>query len=299
MKNLLGALAISVLFVAMSVSVGCKKEVCTDVIVRDTVTIVKRDTFHNIPTIIYKRVFDSVTATVASTTKVVRIDGFKATDDDSYSDCSSFKYAGYFRINSKFGNRLTVNFSEKDSITTLRCSDPSIVIDSFFTKDKYSVSFIIRAKHDTIEAPSVKFFFQTLNKKLITSNLVDIVGEINTKCYGTAFWATRKFRITNGTFDKPVSKAIPIDSNYIPTRGDIVYWDGPHYGTVYTVPVISNLVKFGKPYKEYYYEILEMNAKCTGALSTKVNRTLSNDIINTILSYDVDRGQPLYYYRNL
>jgi hypothetical protein len=290
---------LSVLIFLSSVLVGCKKEVFVDVIKRDTVTIVKRDTFFPLNTVTYKRSFDSITATVPSATKIVRIDGFEATNDDSFSDCSTFKYAGYFRVNSKFGNRLTVNFSTKDSIVTMKCSDPSILIDSFFTKDKYSVSFIIKAKHDTIEDPSVKFFFQTADKKLITTNLVDIVGEIATKCYGTAFWATRRFRISEGTYNRAVSKAIPIDSNYVPLRGDIIYWDGPHYGTVFTTPIVSNLVKFGKPYKEYYYEILEMNAKCTGAKSTKVNRTLSNDVLNTILSYDVDRGAPEYYYRNL
>lgn len=295
---LINSSVILLLCVLLASAISCKKDsAIIEKIVRDTIVI--KEPVLSQPTINYVRTFPVITATTISATKIVRVDGIRATNEDAFSDCPEFKFAGYFRINSKIGNRLTFNFSAQDSIVTMKCDNTNILIDSFYTKDGHAVSFLIRAKNDTIRDISTRFTFQTVSNKIIVSNLVDIVGEINTKCFGTAFWATRYYRILNGTFDKAVSKAIEIDSNYIPKRGDIIAFEGAHYGTVYSDPIVLPKTRYNKPYNEYYFELYEMNAKCTGALSMKVNRVLSYDIAGTFFSYNVDRGEPLYYYRNI
>lgn len=301
MKNiLLNSSIILALCVLLATTISCKKEMplCDALGKTDTVTIIKDSFIYPISQRTYIRFFDSVTATAVSTTKVVRVDGLQATDEDAYSDCPTFKYAGYFRINKKFGNRLVINLSKADSITTLKSDNKDILFDSLCFIDKYTFSVLIKAKHDTIRDPVVKFSFQTKSLNLITTS-VDILGEINSKCYGTCFWATRYFRILDNTIDKPVSKAIEMDSTYKPQRGDIIYFDGGHLGTVYKTPVVITTTKLGKTTYQYDFNLLEMNAKCTSALSTKVEHLLSSDILGTFFSYNTDRGEPLYYYRNL
>lgn len=299
MKSVLNSFVILCLCVLTATLISCRKDsVIVEKIVRDTIYI--QDTFRqfSVNTGVYIRTFSDITATEKSTNKIIRVDGFQATTADAYSDCDAFKYTNYFRITSKYNNRLIVNLSTPDSIVSLKSDNNSVLIDSLHYESKFAFSFLIRAAHDTIRDPKVVFTFQTASKKILSTS-VEMVGEINNKCFGTCFWATRYFRILDGTLDKPVSKAIEIDSNYVPTRGDIIYFEGGHLATVYNTPSVITTVKLGKTTKQYDFNLLEMNAKCTSALSTKVEHVLSTDITGTLFSYNLDRGEPIYYYRNL
>jgi hypothetical protein len=287
------------LCVFLATAISCKKDsTIIEKIVHDTIFV--QDTFRQFSanTGVYVRTFAAITATEKSTNKIVRVDGFQATTADAYSDCDAFKYTNYFRITSKYGNRLIINLSTPDSIVTLKCDNSSVIIDSLHYESKLAFSFLIRAAHDTIRDPKVTFTFQTKTNKLLSSS-IDMVGEINNKCFGTCFWATRYFRILDRTLELPVSKAIEMDSNYIPKRGDIIYFDGGHLGNVYNTPTVITTTKAGKTTFQYDFNLYEMNAKCTSAFSYKVEHVLSTDITGTLFSYNVDRGEPLYYYRNL
>lgn len=300
MKNIfLNTTIIFTLCVFLATAISCKKDsIIIEKIVHDTVFI--QDTFRQISsnTGVYVRTFAEVTATEKSTNKVIRVDGFQATTSDAYSDCDAFKYTNYFRITSKYGNRLIINLSTPDSITTLKCDNKSVIIDSLHYESKFAFSFFIRAAHDTIRDPKVTFTFQTASKKILSTS-IDLVGEINNKCFGTCYWAVRYFRILDGTINLPVTKAIEMDSSYIPRRGDIIYFDGGHLGVVYNTPTVITTTKAGKTTYQYDFNLFEQNAKCTSALSYKVEHVLSTDITGTLFSYNVDRGEPLYYYRNL
>lgn len=296
---ILNSSVIFCLCVLTATLISCRKDsVIVEKIVRDTVYI--QDTFRQFSsnTGVYIRTFTAVTATEKSTNKVIRVDGFQAVNTDAFSDCEVFKYVNYFRITSKYNNRLIVNLSTPDSIVSLKSDDNSVLIDSLHYESKFAFSFLIRAAHDTIRDPKVTFTFQTASKKILSTS-VYFVGEINNKCFGTCFWATRYFRIMDGTLDKAVSKATEIDSNYVPKRGDIIYFDGGHLGTVYNTPTVIATTKLGKTTYQYDFSLLEMNAKCTSAISYKVEHVLSTNITGTLFSYNLDRGEPLYYYRNL
>lgn len=299
MKNVIqNTSIIFTLCVMLATAISCKKDsTIIERIVRDTVYI--QDTFRQTSnTGVFIRVFEPITTTDKSTNKVIRVDGFQATNADAFSSCDAFKFTNYYRIASKYNNRLIINLYTADSIVSLKSDNPSIVIDSLHFESKFAFSFLIRATHDTLRDPKVTFTYQTASKKVL-SHSIDMIGEINNKCFGTCFWAVRYFRILDRTIDKPVSKAIEIDSNYIPKRGDIIYFEEGHLGTVYETPVITSVTKNGKTTHEYYFKLYEMNAKCTSSFSFKVNRVLSTDILGTFFSYNTDRGEPLYYYRTL
>ena len=300
MKNiLLNSSIIFTLCVLLATAISCRKEIFIEreIIKRDTIYIQDNPQTTN-NTGAYIRTFDSVTATTASTNKVIRIDGFQATNLDAFSDCESFKFTNYFRVNRKIGNQLTINMYSSDSIVTLKSDDKNIIIDSLHYNNRYSFSFHVRTTSDTVRDPSVKFTFQTATKKIFTQSVL-FVGEINTKCFGTHYWATRYFRLQDGTLDRPLSKAIDIDSTYVPKRGDIIVWEGPHYGTVYNVPTVIATTKLGKTTYQYDFNLYEQNAKCTSAITYKVEKVLSTNVLGTFFSYNLDRGEPLYYYRNL
>lgn len=287
------------LCVAFASLMSCRPDsIIIEKVVRDTVYI--QDTFrqsaNNLG--IYIRIFSDITATEKSTNKVVRVDGFQAVNTDAYSDCDAFKYTNYYRINRKTSNRIIINLSNSDSIITLKCDNPGVIIDSLHYESRFAFSFFVHATHDTIRDPKVTFTFQTASKKIISTS-VDFVGEINTKCFGTCFWAVRYFRIMDGTIEKAVSKAIEIDSNYVPKRADIIYFDGGHLATVYNTPTVIATTKLGKTTYQYDFNLFEQNAKCGSALSYKVEHVLSTNVLGTLFSYNTDRGEPIYYYRNL
>jgi hypothetical protein len=242
--------------------------------------------------------------TEGTNTKISALTGTKADNTSGFSDCDEFRYKDYYYVpyNPYPGNVINITLSKADTILSIEpysVNKDKVYFDSLTTISPTQIRCILKSIQDTIKVETAHLILKTKSGKLIKKNLKTI-GLINTKSYGSCFWAVRHFRKANNTFTTPLSQATDITSSYQPQKGDILFWSTDYLATVGSQPItIQKKATKTKPaYQVTQFVLLEMNAKCKGTKSAKKVNMNPSDIEGTLISANSDRGAPEKYYRN-
>lgn len=212
------------------------------------------------------------------TMKIESISGPKASAFEVSSWCQiPFKYSGFFTVGKQANAvTLTVNLSKYDSLLTAVSvnHDSLIEVSNLSRVDDTHYTFSCSTKSHLFTAKSIKFTFtssRSVNgtpktfKKSIKMVGVNQLGNI----YGTQLWGLNTLGVSQIT---PSSAGTAIDSTYVPTLGDIIFFDHDEQrGVVTTAPEIvttsaSLLAKRGKKYK---FQITQYNVRCKSARTIK------------------------------
>jgi hypothetical protein len=247
--------------------------------------------------------------TEVTPTKVTKIEGLQVADTSGYADCTKFKYKGFYEapFYPYSGNTLTITLSKGDTIDAILTDFPDLVkFDSLQTISPTQVKVKMHAAFDTLKTKKVTLVLRSLNNvtsaktKLLIKVKIQAIGLINKKPYGSPFWEVRRFRKSNGTFLQPLNTFVEITNSYIPQYGDVLYWTTNYLGSIVTEPKVTVKAATKKEVAHTLYEfsVSEMNAKCTQKRSIKKIKMKSYDVENTLISADIDRGNPTHYYRS-
>lgn len=235
-------------------------------------------------------------------TKISAVSGAVATAAEGSSNCDDYKYEGYFRVRTAYGNILTVTLSQGDTIDEIvHYNDEKAFYDSLYQVSPTQIRVVLRTRMDTLRVCNAKLSLKNRRGKVMSKTL-KTVGQIGSKSYGHSFWIVRYERIINGTYYAPsgavaTPMTYPMDEHYIPLKGDILWFSADHYGTVMNTPVLETKTKNKVSYSQYVFKLEEMNAKCKGTITKKTIRYRPDDLENTLVSASDAFDPPALFYR--
>lgn len=223
--------------------------------------------------------------------------------EDQDNECQTFKYAGYNHINGEEGGKFTVTVTLPDTtdglIDTATTNKPNLVLCGFAgltkkTPTTYEFYAYQASGWDSLRNLKVQFIFKTKKGKTIKSKSIACIGQhVNGATFGTNEWGTEHFQEKINGFGGlagHLTPHAPIDTSYVPTRGDIIKMTNGtkfKFGVITSNPVLVAPTRT-KP-KRWDFRLSEMNSReCRSTITHKKVRAyaVGNSIATNIKSVD-------------
>lgn len=189
--------------------------------------------------------------------------------------CTTYKYTGYHRLNSS--SEIDVYLSADDSIPSIATNNVNVTGQIIEVINSRHITITLEAPPATIKERSIQVKLTNSTGKVLKKS-IKCVGSSEDYFYGQAGWLVSQLATYQGNdYD--------ITSSYVPQINDIFKYSqsggNPMFGYVLNTPI--EVTTKGITYIKF--KLREMNAKCTGRISTKSMKIEKSKIGDGIASY--------------